>query len=289
MITRCRTDALAAALLLLLVAMPAAADSKEFKAAYVAAKALYDAGEFEEALAAFERARTIEPAPEAIYSIARCQHRLGRLTEAAAAYETFLAAAPGHKGVPAARAFLVEVLDTLGREALALGDAAAARTALARARDVYAVLDPALADATAAGLLAGLGDALAALGARDEAIRSYGGALAAALTPDRRVAVEARLRDLVSPAPAETGPASAPASAPAPAHPFPPSSAPATPPATAAAPALAAPAARRPVTARPAFWIGVGGAAGVVAAVITAIALVRPATDLGYHVLDFHP
>jgi tetratricopeptide (TPR) repeat protein len=54
---------------------------------------LYDVGRYEEAIAAFERAQEIKPAPDFDYNIARCYDRLGRWSDAVKFYERYLAAA----------------------------------------------------------------------------------------------------------------------------------------------------------------------------------------------------
>jgi len=120
-----------------------AAESPAFLEAYARALRLYKDANYGEALAAYEEARAISPAPEVIYGIGRCMHQLGRFAEAATAYEAFLTSASDHSGAAKARAYLVEVRDRLtaarSAEASAAGGAISAppplrkRAALARA------------------------------------------------------------------------------------------------------------------------------------------------------------
>ena len=57
--------------------------------------ALYRAGSYREALAAFEEAQARSPAPQALFNIARCHERLGEFADAVEAYRAYVEAAPG--------------------------------------------------------------------------------------------------------------------------------------------------------------------------------------------------
>src|SRR5262249_42125540 len=56
--------------------------------------ALYRAGSYREALAAFEEAQARSPAPQNLFNIARCHERLGEFVDAVEAYRAYLDAAP---------------------------------------------------------------------------------------------------------------------------------------------------------------------------------------------------
>jgi tetratricopeptide (TPR) repeat protein len=56
--------------------------------------ALYRAGNYREALSAFEEAQARSPAPQALFNIARCHDRLGEFVDAVEAYRAYLQAAP---------------------------------------------------------------------------------------------------------------------------------------------------------------------------------------------------
>jgi tetratricopeptide (TPR) repeat protein len=94
---------------------------------------------------------------------------------------------------------------------LALADFEAARGRYARALELHALDDAAGKDATSGVLLAGLGEALAGLDRRDEALATLDRALAATLTPELRARAErtaARLKPvaLAPDAPPKKGP-----------------------------------------------------------------------------------
>jgi tetratricopeptide (TPR) repeat protein len=78
---------------LLLSTLPG--DVEQARADFERGAALYRAGDFRAALAAFEAAQARAPAPQALFNIARCQERLGQLAEAADSYEAYLGAAAG--------------------------------------------------------------------------------------------------------------------------------------------------------------------------------------------------
>lgn len=94
-------------LILLLFSAAAFADEQEIaRDHYDRGAALYDATRYESALHEFETAYTQEPRPALVFNIARCLDRLGRRTEAAAAYERFIENAPDATSAASARARL---------------------------------------------------------------------------------------------------------------------------------------------------------------------------------------
>jgi tetratricopeptide (TPR) repeat protein len=66
-------------------------DTEVAKRLFKQGTTLYMDGKYEEALAAFERARLAKPLPAFDFNIAKCNDRLGRWPEALAAYERFAA------------------------------------------------------------------------------------------------------------------------------------------------------------------------------------------------------
>lgn len=86
-------SALVVAVGLLLAADPRDARDRA-REAFAQGQALYLAGDFAGALAAFQAAESASPTPAAIYNIARCQERLGDTAQAVSAYESYLAQAP---------------------------------------------------------------------------------------------------------------------------------------------------------------------------------------------------
>ena len=70
------------------------ADTEVARRLFKEGRDLYGRGDYEKALAAFEKARTAKPLPAFDYNIARCHDRLGRWTEALAAYVRFVASTP---------------------------------------------------------------------------------------------------------------------------------------------------------------------------------------------------
>src|SRR5690242_7414035 len=93
--------ALAASLALLLAvalaAAPAPADEVDEEIArrhFVEGSAFYQKGEYKRALAEFEAARKVKPAPAFDYNIGRCLDRLERAVDAVAAYERYLVGKP---------------------------------------------------------------------------------------------------------------------------------------------------------------------------------------------------
>jgi TolA-binding protein len=162
-------------------------------AAYDEANRLYRAGEYAAALAAYDKAEAMLSTPEITYGRARCLHMLGKLPEAAAAYEKFLVDAPTHSGAPKARGYLEDALGTMGARALDVGDYEHAREIFERALALHAVIDPKAADAATGVLLVGLGESLAGLGDKDAAIAMFDKALHAAIMPEMRKQAEHKI------------------------------------------------------------------------------------------------
>src|SRR3954453_22980501 len=87
----------ALAVLVLLSALPArAAPIDDAKKAFAEGKAAFERGDYEQALAAYQRANMILPAPNLYYNIGATYERLGRYQEAALAFDKYfeLAGAP---------------------------------------------------------------------------------------------------------------------------------------------------------------------------------------------------
>lgn len=66
----------------------------EARAQFTAGRAAFDAGAWEPALAAFERAHALTGSPELLYNIAVASERLGRLDRAVERYEAYVRALP---------------------------------------------------------------------------------------------------------------------------------------------------------------------------------------------------
>ena len=62
--------------------------------AFTQGQELYRSGDYAGALAAFQGAQALQPSPATEYNIGRCHERLGQLSEAVAAYESYLSQAP---------------------------------------------------------------------------------------------------------------------------------------------------------------------------------------------------
>jgi tetratricopeptide (TPR) repeat protein len=86
-------SALVVAVGLFLAADPPEARDRA-REAFAQGQALYLAGDFAGALAAFQAAESASPTPAAVYNIARCRERLGEIAQAVTAYESYLAQAP---------------------------------------------------------------------------------------------------------------------------------------------------------------------------------------------------
>src|SRR2546430_15718943 len=88
----------ALAVLVVLSALPArAAPIDDAKKAFAEGKAAFERGDYEQALAAYQRANMILPAPNLYYNIGATYERLGRLQETALAVDKVfqMAGAPG--------------------------------------------------------------------------------------------------------------------------------------------------------------------------------------------------
>ena len=84
-------------LVVALVALTArAAPIDDAKKAFAEGKAAYERGDYETALAAYQRANTILPAPNLYYNIGATYERLGKFQEAALAFDKYfeMAGAP---------------------------------------------------------------------------------------------------------------------------------------------------------------------------------------------------
>jgi hypothetical protein len=100
---------------LLLSTLPS--DVEQARADFERGAALYRAGDFRAALAAFESAQALAPAPQALFNIARCQERLGQLADAVDSYTAYLAAAPDAPDRAAVTARIDELRTRLPLEA----------------------------------------------------------------------------------------------------------------------------------------------------------------------------
>jgi PEGA domain/Tetratricopeptide repeat len=92
-------------------------DVEQARADFERGAALYRAGDFRAALAAFEAAQARAPAPQALFNIARCQERLGQLADAVDSYTAYLAAAPDAPDRAAVSARIEELRARLPLEA----------------------------------------------------------------------------------------------------------------------------------------------------------------------------
>jgi len=100
----------------LLLSTPAG-DVEQARADFERGAALYRAGEFRAALAAFEAAQARAPAPQSLFNIARCQERLGQFADAVDSYTAYLAAAPDAPDRAAVSARVEELRTQLPLEA----------------------------------------------------------------------------------------------------------------------------------------------------------------------------
>jgi tetratricopeptide (TPR) repeat protein len=92
-------------------------DVEQARADFERGAALYGAGNFRAALAAFEAAQARAPAPQALFNIARCQERLGQLADALDSYTAYLASAPDAPDRAAVSARIQELRARLPLEA----------------------------------------------------------------------------------------------------------------------------------------------------------------------------
>ena len=92
-------------------------DVEQARADFERGAALYRAGDFRAALAAFEAAQARAPAPQALFNIARCQERLGQLADAVDSYTAYLAASPDAPDRAAVTARIEELRARLPLEA----------------------------------------------------------------------------------------------------------------------------------------------------------------------------
>jgi len=92
-------------------------DVEQARADFERGAALYRAGDFRAALAAFEAAQARAPAPQALFNIARCQERLGQLADAVDSYTAYLAAEPDAPDRAAVTARIEELRARLPLEA----------------------------------------------------------------------------------------------------------------------------------------------------------------------------
>jgi tetratricopeptide (TPR) repeat protein len=108
--------ALALAVGLLLTTQPEEARDRA-RDAFVQGQELYRAGDYAGALAAFQTAEKAQPSPAAQYNIGRCYERLDQPAEAVAAYERYLAEAPGAADHEAVAAHVAELRAQIPPEA----------------------------------------------------------------------------------------------------------------------------------------------------------------------------
>ena len=92
-------------------------DVEQARADFERGAALYRAGDFRAALAAFEAAQARAPAPQSLFNIARCQERLGQLADAVDSYTAYLAVAPDAPDRPAVSSRIEDLRARLPLEA----------------------------------------------------------------------------------------------------------------------------------------------------------------------------
>ena len=137
-IARCALVAVA----LITVAAPAhATDKRAASAAFQRGRALYDAGQYADALASFNAGYESYPLPGFLVNIGQCQRKLDKLDEAVASFQQFLA---GESSDDRLRAEVREALDEIAAERQRRADAA--ETAARRQRDEAEARHPAVAD-----------------------------------------------------------------------------------------------------------------------------------------------
>jgi tetratricopeptide (TPR) repeat protein len=116
------TRAMAAAMLTVLLALatPARAGTteaeKEARSHFQSGETHFKAGEFDEALAEYQKGYEAKPLPGFLVNIAQCQRRLGDLKKARATYQKFILVAPDSPLVPQVRSMMAEIDGLLEKE-----------------------------------------------------------------------------------------------------------------------------------------------------------------------------
>jgi tetratricopeptide (TPR) repeat protein len=104
----------------LVAARPAAAasaeDQREARRNFQAGEAHFKAGDYTEALAAYQAGYAAAPLPGFLINVAQCQRRLGDLAKAHATYEKFLFVAPDSPLVPEVKKLIAELDQMLAAE-----------------------------------------------------------------------------------------------------------------------------------------------------------------------------
>jgi tetratricopeptide (TPR) repeat protein len=116
-----RAAAIGAAVLAVLVASGAAQAGtteaeKEARGHFQAGEAHFKAGEFDQALAEYQKGYDAKPLPGFLVNIAQCQRRLGDLKKARATYQKFVLVAPDSPLVPQVRSMIAEIDGLLEKE-----------------------------------------------------------------------------------------------------------------------------------------------------------------------------
>ncbi len=84
-------------------------DTEVARRHFEAGSAFYDQGNYERAIAEFEKAREAKPLPAFDYNVARAYDRLGRWREALDAYRRYIAGSPSAPDVPTVQARVHEL------------------------------------------------------------------------------------------------------------------------------------------------------------------------------------
>jgi len=116
-----RAAAIGAAVLAVLVACGAAQAGtteaeKEARGHFQSGEAHFKAGEFDDALAEYQKGYDAKPLPGFLVNIAQCQRRLGDLKKARATYQKFVLVAPDSPLVPQVRSMIAEIDGLLEKE-----------------------------------------------------------------------------------------------------------------------------------------------------------------------------
>ncbi len=82
-------------------------DTEVARRLYESGAGHYDAREYPQAIADFERARALKPLPALDYNIGRCYDRMGNFEKALAAYQRYVGARPEPKDAAEVRARMV--------------------------------------------------------------------------------------------------------------------------------------------------------------------------------------